>query len=136
MKKSLLVAAMLLLVFSKQILACDYYEDEEVLNEILDIGTYKSNVTGKVCSNDKRIVIPIKNGEAEGLAKDYYKSGALAYEMNFKNGKWEGFKRYYKSGKLEAEGNYKNGKRESLWKYYYKSGKLKKEENYKNGEKE
>ena len=63
MKKSLLAVVILLL--SKQIFACDYYEDESVLKEILKTGIYKSNVSGKVCSYDKKSVIPIKRWKSK-----------------------------------------------------------------------
>ncbi len=69
MKKSLLAVAMLLLISSKQMFACDYYENEDMLEKMLNTGIYKSNATGKVCSYDKRSVIPIKNGKANGKAK-------------------------------------------------------------------
>ena len=144
---------MLVLLSSKQIFACDYYENERALEEILDTGTYE-NVSGKVCSYDKRSVIPIKKGKAngkvkvfidadkilevifkndkrEGLAKDYYESGTLKEEFNYINGKVEGLdKVYYKSGALKAEGNYKDNEKEGLWKEYDESGALEKEEIY------
>ena len=55
MKKSLFATVMFLVISSKQILACDYYEDVSVLNKTLDTGIYKSNVSGK-CSNDKKVL--------------------------------------------------------------------------------
>ena len=134
MKKSLLAVAMLLVISSKQMFACDYYEDNDVLDEIIDIGTYKSNVSGVVCSHNTKNVIPIKDGKIEGLVKWHYESGELWYKANVKNGKAEGlYKAYYETGELKEEGNYKNSKREGLWKYYDKSGALREEINYKNG---
>ena len=136
MKKSLV--AMLLFISGNQMLACDYYEDEKVLKEVIETGTYKSkDTTGKLCSNDKRQVIPIKKGKVEGLAKTYYKSGALEVEINFKNGKAEGLgKMYYKSGALKGEANFKNGELEGLWKQYYESGALEIERKFKNSKEE
>ena len=161
MKKSLFIVAILLLISSKQIFACNYYEDEKALIEILETGTYRSNVSGKVCSYDKRSVIPIKNGKVngkvkvflpnisesiveakfkngkkEGLAKTYYyPSGALKKEVNYVNGKEEGLVKlyYYKFGVLKSEANYKNNEKEGLWKEYDESGKLKGKINYTNG---
>ena len=113
-----------LLVSSDQILACDYYEDEKVLKEVVETGTYKSkDTTGKLCSNDKRNVMPIKNGKPEGFAKEYYESGALEAEINFKNGKMEGLKWYYESGILKAKVKFKNGKEEWV-KYYDRFGNV------------
>ena len=60
MKKSLFAVVMLLLTASKQILACDYYEDEDVLKKIIKTGAYKSKATGKVCSNDKKVSYQLK----------------------------------------------------------------------------
>ncbi len=131
MKKSLLAVAMLVLLSSKQILACDYYENERVLKEMLDTGTYKSNVTGKVCSYGKRSVIRIKKGKVKVFLPNISES---IVEAKFKNGKPEGLaKQYYESGALKAEGNYKDNGKEGLWKEYDESGKLKEEINYNNG---
>ena len=96
MKKSLFAVVMLLFVSSKQMLACDYYEDDKkVLDKILyETGAYKSNVTGKLCSRDKKIVIPIKDGKVDGLLKFYYESGRLAVKANFKNGKLDVYINY------------------------------------------
>lgn len=146
--KKYLFAVAILLISSKQILACDYYEDEKVLKETINTGVYKSNVTGKVCSHDKKSFIPIKNGKADGKAKVFLltepqdgkakvflglpDASKGIMEVEFKNGKREGlFKRYYLSGALLAEANYKNDKLEGLTKIYYESGKLKEEGNYK-----
>ena len=84
MKKSLV--ALLLLISSKQILACDYYEDKSVISKTLDTGIYHKNISGVVCSPNKTMTIPIKNGKKEGLVKEYYESGALKSEVNFKDG--------------------------------------------------
>ena len=123
MKKSLLAVAMLLLVSSKQILACDYYENGGVIWQTLETGIYHKNVSGVVCSSDKRFSISIINGKIEGLVKFYYESGALESEANYKNGKQEGLEKwYYESGALKLEVNYKNDKEEGLEKVYYESG--------------
>ena len=161
MKKyqTLFAVATILLLSSKQIFACDYYEDDySVLDEMIhETGTYKLNVTGKVCSSDKEYIIPIKNGKIDGKVKAL----PLAYdiigtlEVEFKNGKIDGlYKIYNKSGKLEekthykngikegfsfytdyggwVEENYKNGELDGLWKLYYESGALGMEGNFKN----
>ena len=88
MKKSLFAVAMLLFVSSKQMLACDYYEDDKkVLDKILyETGTYKLNVTGKLCSS-KNILYQFKDGKVDGLLKFYYESGRLEEKVKYKNGK-------------------------------------------------
>ncbi len=75
-----------------------------------------------------------KNGKLEGIFMDYYKHGKLKYEANYKNGKEEGIARgYYKNGKLEYEENYKNGKLEGHAKTYYETGEYMFIDTYKNG---
>ncbi len=131
MKKSLLVVAMLVLLSSKQIFACNYYEDEDVLKKIIDTGAYRSNVSGKVCSYNEKSVIRIKNGKVKVFLPNI--NGSIV-EAKFKNGKKEGLAKtyYYPSGALKKEVNYVNGKEEGLVKWYYESGKLEREINYKN----
>ena len=137
MKKSLLVVTMLFLISSKQILACNYYEDDSVLEKILKTGVYHKNVSGVVCSSEKTEMIPIKNGKVEGLYKWYYKTGKIWREIHYKNGRKDGLERWYhKTGKLAEERNYKNGQKDGLEKWYYKTGKLWRAINYKNGQKD
>jgi len=42
-------------------------------------------------------------------------------------------KEYYESGKLKSEANYKNGKKDGIEKLYYDSGQLMSERNFKGG---
>ena len=71
MKKSLFIVATLLLISSKQILACDYYEDEKVLKEVVETGAYKSkDTTGKLCSNDKEMLCQLKMANQKVLLKN------------------------------------------------------------------
>ncbi len=78
-----------------------------------------------------------KNDKLEGIAKAYYETGQLKVERNFKDDKSEGImKMYFKTGKLQAEYNLENDKREGIAKIYYETGKLKTELNYKNDKSE
>jgi antitoxin component YwqK of YwqJK toxin-antitoxin module len=64
----------------------------------------------------------------------YYKSGALKWEIPYKNGKLNGIgKVYYKSGALGGEIPYENDKKNGMGKCYYESGALLDEILYKNG---
>lgn len=82
----------------------------------------------------------------EGVVKEYYKSGQLKNETNYKDGKREGlYKRYNESGQLEYEANYKADQRDGLEKDYYeksildiffKPNQLRSETNYKDGKRE
>ena len=59
------------------------------------------------------------------VVKEYYDSGKLKREENYKNGKLEGItKSYYESGALKTEIYYKNGKAEGFAKIYFKSGEI------------
>jgi antitoxin component YwqK of YwqJK toxin-antitoxin module len=47
--------------------------------------------------------------ECDSIHKDYYESGALAWEVPFVNGKWHGiYKEYCESGRLASVSEYKN----------------------------
>lgn len=53
----------------------------------------------------------IKNGELDGLAKEYYGNGQVFIQENYKNGELDGESlNFYKDGKLKGRELYKNGK--------------------------
>ena len=105
MKKSLFAVAIFLFISSNQMLACDYYENRKTLKEIMETGTYKSNVSGKVCSDDKKSVIPIKDGKADGKVKVFLTDTDIRIiKVKFKNGIKKGlYKEYYPSGRLRVK---------------------------------
>ena len=79
----------------------------------------------------------IKKEEAakEGLYKEYYESGALASEGNYKNGKKQGlFKEYDELGRVMWERNYKQGQLHGITKKYYEDGPLNGKWRFKNNE--
>ena len=66
-----------------------------------------------------------KFGKKDGLEKNYYSTGELSSEPNYKNGEYHGYwKSYYKNGQLKNESTCKNGKREGEEKEYFKNGKI------------
>jgi len=70
----------------------------------------------------------------DGIVKEYYKSGKLKEESNYKNGKLDCISKwYYENRLLKGERNYKQGKLDGVTKWYYESGALGAEFNYKNG---
>lgn len=74
-----------------------------------------------------------KNGKLDGVSK-FYDDGRLWYETEFKNGEIDGVEReYYENGRLKREENYKNNKKDGIAKYYTYDGKLADEKNYKDG---
>jgi len=78
-----------------------------------------------------------KNGKPEGLCKTYYESGELMFKYNYQGGKREGLtKSYYRNGRLKYEYNYRGGKLEGVIRKYYRNGKPAFEWNYKDGKRE
>ena len=78
-----------------------------------------------------------KNGKREGISKWYYENGLLKGERNYKDGKLDGIiKWYYSTGSLGTEFNYKSGKLEGLTKLYWENGNIKAEHNYKDGKRD
>src|SRR3989339_141547 len=66
----------------------------------------------------------------DGIVKEYYKSGKLLLEFNFKDNKMNGlYKSYYEDGVLWQEKNYKDGKENGISRSYNEEGKLKEEWN-------
>lgn len=98
-----------------------YSEGKEVAKQIVDDGGNVIKIIGKI---------------PDGIVREYYQSGKLKGEGNFKDGKLEGIvKEYYESGKLKTEWNFKNDKLEGISKRYYESGGTKYIDTYKNGQK-
>lgn len=88
-------------------------------------------IAKETCDETGRVVKTIGN-IPDGIVKEYFESGALLAEYNYKGGKLEGTsKGYYEKGTLRGEWNYKNGKLDGLMKYFYGNGNLNYETNYK-----
>ncbi|MCF8227610.1 MAG: toxin-antitoxin system YwqK family antitoxin [Bacteroidales bacterium] len=76
-----------------------------------------------------------EKGERNGSWKEYYDSGKLKTEGQYKNdikvGEW---KYYHESGNLEQIGNFNDeGKYVGEWKWFYENGNLLRKETYRNG---
>jgi len=96
-----------------------YSEGKEVAKQILDKDWNEIKTIGKI---------------PDGIVKQYYESGKLQFECNYKDSKREGItKRYDENGILINEWNYKNGKLEGISKEYYKNGTYKCIDTYQNG---
>ena len=74
-------------------------------------------------------------GYRQGPWKEYFETGELFAEGNYKDNKRVGpWKFYFADGKIEQTGTYNNaGNPEGLWKWYYESGNLKRQEEMRNG---
>lgn len=57
-----------------------------------------------------------KDGEKDGLWKEYDENNQLVSEGFYKNGKANGLMKWYFEGELVATGNMKNDQRDGLWK--------------------
>ena len=86
-------------------------------------------------NGQKYSTFDIKDGEKDGLYKQWNKDGQLISEINYKNGKKEGIsKNWYDNGQLISEINYKNNVRDGLSKGWYENGDLSWTTNYKDGQ--
>ena len=87
-----------------------------------------------------------KEGNLEGIRREYAEDGTVDKSYIFRNGimigegivtekgERDGFwKEYYDDGTLRAEGKYNKDKKEGFWKFYQKNGVVEQEGNYKNG---
>lgn len=75
--------------------------------------------------------IPYIDGEIQGKGYEYYPSGKVKTEMNFKNNEREGATViYYLNGKVEINKNYQEGSLNGKFKEYHLNGNLYQEGNY------
>jgi antitoxin component YwqK of YwqJK toxin-antitoxin module len=123
-----------------------YSGDKEVARQTRDRKDTIVKTTGKIPdglikeyyeSGNLKEEMNFKNGKREGISRWYYESGVLKGERNFKEGELDGIiKWYYDTGSLGTEFNYKKGKLEGLTKLYWENGNLKAEHYYENGKRE
>ena len=74
------------------------------------------------------------NGKREGIHKEWYLTGELRAEWNFKNGLPEGeVIRRFKNWQIQSKLNYQNGLLEGLSKSWHETGEINAEMNFKNG---
>ena len=58
-----------------------------------------------------------------GACVNYYDNGQKKCEVNFKNGKEEGFCiHWYENGQKQSEGQYRDGKPDGLWSKWTEGG--------------
>lgn len=64
------------------------------------------------------------HGVLEGHYFEYYPTGELKIEGDYKEGKKHGiWKEYYTSGKIKEKGKYSKGSKVGIWKQFYKNEK-------------
>jgi uncharacterized protein len=90
-----------------------------------------------------------KDGQPEGVRREYAPDGTIEKSYIFRNGIMIGegivtekgerdgsWKEYYDDGKLRAEGKYSKDVREGGWKFYHQNGMVSQEGNYMKGKPE
>ncbi|MFH1825249.1 MAG: hypothetical protein ABH873_08535 [Candidatus Firestonebacteria bacterium] len=120
-----------------------YRDGKEIARKVFDIDGNIKEVIGKIPDgiaieyrkNGKiREERSYKNGELNGLSKQYDINGNKTIEGIFKDGKLELTRKYDTEGKPRLESNYKNNRLNGATKKYYDNGKVI-EEIYKDGKK-
>jgi antitoxin component YwqK of YwqJK toxin-antitoxin module len=109
---------------------------QEIANCIEVLGTdsikfyFKSHgiLVDKECSDYYRIAKVNHDGYFfDGQSKDYYSSGQLAVECNYRNNLIHGnYVSFYSNGQIKENGQFSDGVKVGEWKYWYKNGQLKK----------
>ncbi|MEK6647201.1 MAG: toxin-antitoxin system YwqK family antitoxin, partial [Candidatus Firestonebacteria bacterium] len=117
-----------------------YSGNKEIAKEIFDekgnikrVGKIPNGIVKQYYESGKlEAEVNFKNGKKEGITKQYYENGKIWAEWNYKDDKLEGILKGYddESGELRSEINLKDGKREGIIKTYYENGKLEAEGNY------
>jgi antitoxin component YwqK of YwqJK toxin-antitoxin module len=134
MKNLLVLLSLIILIFS-----CDSrFHSSETINDG-DIWTSKSNgklITGIIYDtydNDSvYFEVEYKDGRANGLFKEFYKTGQIKKVGNLLNGNRNGpYNAYSESGNLMAQGSYKDNIKDSLWFLYDFKGNILSEVYYK-----
>lgn len=75
-----------------------------------------------------------KNGELDGLERNWYENGQLKWEATFENDEQNGlYRSWYETGELKSENPFKNGKPNGLHRIWNEKGELMLEVNYVHG---
>jgi antitoxin component YwqK of YwqJK toxin-antitoxin module len=113
-------------------------KDAEEISNVEVKTEYYSNGTPKLTAT-------YKNGQLEGVAREYDEEGKIVKGVVFKEGKpvasgivddrglfQNQWKEFYPNGTVKAEGRYRNGKRVGKWQFYFPTGELEQEGNFNN----
>jgi antitoxin component YwqK of YwqJK toxin-antitoxin module len=118
------------LIHVEKFLNDELVRDPEEISNVEVKTEYHPNGTPKLTAT-------YKNGQLEGVAREYDETGKIVKGIVFEEGKpvasgivddrglfQDGWKEFYPSGKVRAEGRYRNGKRSGKWQFYYPDGQL------------
>jgi antitoxin component YwqK of YwqJK toxin-antitoxin module len=93
----------------------------------------EKEVAKQISDEDENIVKTVGR-IPDGTVKEYYETGKLKAECNYKSGKLDGIcKIYFENGDLMSKNNYKGGKRDGITKSYYRGTRLRYKYEYKSG---
>ncbi len=91
-------------------------------------------VTDTIQEHDGLAYIPNETTPFTGVYIRTYPNGQKQFEINYKDGKYEGLQTgWYENGLKIGESNWKDGKPEGLVTEWYENGQKKSEGNYKDG---
>ena len=105
-------------------------EKKEVLPDLVEVTENYDTGQPKAKFFVNRIKPEVKHGEY----KEFYPSGAVKIESNYKDGVADGpFSFYYEKGQKALEGAFLQGRRDGLFNEWHESGRKKLEYSYRNG---
>lgn len=75
-----------------------------------------------------------EQGNRRGEWKDYYPTGEVRAQGNYRNNRKSGpWNYFYRNGRTEQTGNFLNGRYDGQWVWYHEDGSVWRDENYFNG---
>lgn len=115
-----------------------YYKSGYIMSSInYEYATPNGFVTFYYDDNNAQRMVEanIKDGKFVGKYQEFYRNGARKSNLNFnEEGQLDGEAQYfYKSGILKMEGEYKDGMMHKKWRYYSDDGQLYNTEKYRKG---
>jgi hypothetical protein len=90
----------------------ELHSNKAMKTELVDLDSLADNPIQK----DSSVYNQYKNGEKDGLWKEFDENNQLITEGYYVNGKANGLMKWYWGGNLVASGNMKDDKRHGLWK--------------------
>lgn len=114
------------------------YKEYNALGDIVKYVNYKNGLEDgeyvQIFKNDTIKITNYTRGQYNGLCREVYSNGQLAYQLNFINGRATGpCIEWYSTGRLKSEHFYVNGYLHGSFKKWYSTGQLKCYHKYSNG---
>ena len=132
MKKSALIAVLLIATISAFSQALEYSEGFYYKNGMLYSGTYTENWPNK----NVKVIQDIRNGLEDGITEIYFENGKIQEQRSYLEGQKHGiWFTYNEAGTKLSEAYYRHNKKDGIWRIWDETGKLRYEMYYSNGEK-